>query len=44
MGSRGQGYQNCKRMAINTLVEQLCREEGVGFVDLSVALLGGLTY
>ena len=27
MGSRGQGYQNCQRMAINTLVQQLCREE-----------------
>ena len=30
-------------MAINTLVKQLCREEEVGFVDLWVALLGGLT-
>ena len=35
MGSRGQGYQNCRRTAINTLVQQLCTEEEVGFVDLS---------
>ena len=26
-------YSNCKRMAINALLEQVC-EEGVGFVDL----------
>ena len=32
MGSRGQGYQNYRRMAINTIVQQLCREEEVGFV------------
>ena len=31
MGSRGQGY---RRMDIKTLVQQLCREEKVGFVDL----------
>ena len=29
IGSRGQGYRNCRRMAINTLVQQLCREEEV---------------
>ena len=34
MGSRGQGYKNCWRMAINTLVQQLCREEEVGFVGM----------
>ena len=34
MGSRGQGYNNCRRMAINTLVQQLCREEEVGFVGM----------
>ena len=34
MGRRGQGYRNCQRMAINMLVQQLCREEEVGFVDL----------
>ena len=34
MGGRGVAYRNCKRMAINVLVEQMCEEEGVGFVDL----------
>ena len=34
MGSRGQGYRNCRRMAINTLVQQLCRGEEVGFVGM----------
>ena len=34
MGSRGQGYRNCRRLAINTLVQQLCREEEVGFVGM----------
>ena len=34
MGRRGQGYKNCRRMAINTLVQQLCREEEVGFVGM----------
>ena len=33
MGSRGQGYINCRRMAINMLVQQLCGEVEVGFVD-----------
>ena len=33
MRGRGVTCRNCKRMAINTLVEQMCEEEGVGFVD-----------
>ena len=33
MGGRGATYRNCKRMAINALVEQMC-EKGVGLVDL----------
>ena len=33
-GGRGATYRNCKNMAINALVEQMCEEEGVGFVDL----------
>ena len=33
MRGRGATYINCKNMAINALVEQMC-EEGVGFVDL----------
>ena len=40
MGSRGQGYLNCRRMAINTIVQQLCREEEVGFVDLCGCFVG----
>ena len=31
---RGATYRNCKRMVINALVEQMCEEEGVGFLDL----------
>ena len=27
-------YRHCKRMAITILVEQMCEEEGVGFIDL----------
>ena len=34
MGSKGQGHRNSRRMAVNTLVQQLCREEEVGVVDL----------
>ena len=31
---RGTTFRNCKRMAINGLLQQMCEEEGVGFVDL----------
>ena len=34
MGRRRQGYQNCRRVAINMLVQQPCREEEVGFVGM----------
>ena len=34
IGGRGATYRNCKRMAINGLVEQMCEEEGVRFLDL----------
>ena len=34
MRGRGATYRNCKTTAINALVEQMCEEEGVGFVDL----------
>ena len=34
MRGRGTTFRNCKRMAINALLEQMCEEEGVGFVDL----------
>ena len=33
MGRRAT-YRTCKRMTINSLVEQMCEEDGVGFVDL----------
>ena len=32
IGRRGQIYRNCRGMAINGLVQKLCREEEVGFV------------
>ena len=35
MGGRKQRYRNSKRMSINRLVQQLCREFDVGFVDPS---------
>ena len=34
IGRRGHRYRNCRGMTINILVEKLCREEEVGFVDL----------
>ena len=34
MGRRGHKYRNCLGMAINMLVQKLCRGEEVGFVDL----------
>ena len=33
MRGRGRTFRNCKRMAINGLLEQMC-EEGVGFVGI----------
>ena len=40
MGRRGHIYRNCRGMAINTLVQKLCREEKVGFVDLWGSFVG----
>ena len=37
---RGHRYRNCRGMAINMLVEKLCREEEVGFVDLWGSFVG----
>ena len=37
---RGHRYRNCRRIAINMLVEKLCREEEVGFVDLWGSFVG----
>ena len=40
MGRRGHTYRNCRGMAINMLVQKLCREEEVGFVDLWGSFVG----
>ena len=40
MGRRGHNYRNCRGMAINMLVQKLCREEEVGFVDLWGSFVG----
>ena len=34
IGGRGEEYRNCRRMAINTQVQKVCMEKGVGFVDV----------
>ena len=39
-GTRSQGYRNSRRMAVNGMMQQLCREEEVGFVDLWDSFLG----
>ena len=40
IGRRSNSYRNCRGMAINMLVEKLCREEQVGFVDLWGSFVG----
>ena len=40
IGRRGHRYRNCRGIAINMLVEKLCREEEVGFVDLWGSFVG----
>ena len=40
MGGRGEEYRNCRRMAINTQVQKVCTEEGVGFVDMWLNFVG----
>ena len=37
---RGEEYKNCRRMAINTQVQKVCMEEGVGFVDMWLNFVG----
>ena len=44
IGRRGHRYRNCRGMAINMLVEKLCREEEVGFVDLWGSFVGRAGY
>ena len=34
MGGRSQENMNCRRMGINTQIQKVCMEEGVGFVDM----------
>ncbi|KAI0234367.1 hypothetical protein LSAT2_015343 [Lamellibrachia satsuma] len=40
MGGRGEEYRNCRRLAINTQVQKVCMEEGVGFVDMRLNFVG----
>ena len=40
IGRMGHRYRNCRGMAINMLVEKLCREEEVGVVDLWGSFIG----
>ena len=40
IGRRGHRYRNCQGMVMNMLVEKLCREEEVGFVDLWGSFVG----
>ena len=40
MGGRGEEYRNCRRMAINTQVQKVYMEEGVGFVDMWLNYVG----
>ena len=39
-GNRIQGYRNSKRMAVKGMVERLCKEEEVGYVDLWDSFVG----
>ena len=39
-GNRIQGYRNSKRMAVNGMVERLCKEEEVGCVDMWDSFVG----
>ena len=39
-GNRIRGYRNSKRMAVNEMVERLCKEEDVGYLDLWDSFVG----
>ena len=39
-GNRIQGFRNSKRMAVNGMVERLCKKEDVGYVDLWDSFVG----
>ena len=40
LGNRIRGYRNSKRMAVNGMVRQLCKEDEVGYVDLWDSFVG----
>ena len=40
MGGRGEEYRNCRRMVINTQVQKVCMEAGVGFIDMWLYFVG----
>ena len=39
-GNRIQGYRKSKRMAVNWVVQRLCKEEDLGYVDLWDSFVG----
>ena len=39
-GNRIHGYRNSKRMAVNGMVERLCKEDDVGYVDMWNSFVG----
>ena len=39
-GNKIQGYRNSKRMAVNGMVERLCKEEDVGYMDVWDSFVG----
>ena len=39
-GTRSQGCRHSRRMVVKVMMQQLCREEEVGFVDLGVIFVG----
>ena len=39
-GGRGEEYRKCRRMTINTQVQKVYMEEGVGFVDMWLNFVG----
>ena len=39
-GNRLQGYRNSKRVAVNGMVERLCKEEEMGYDDLWDSFVG----
>ena len=42
-GNMRQGYRNSKQMEVNGMVERLCKEDDVGYVDLWDSFVGKKT-